>query len=185
MLYKGEVMIRISQPAIALHSYNVPGYKYRMWQTWLMPKYTVAADIVNWITWGINNSPEMYLDNVIINCHGAPGALQIGEKELIFDEKNRHEWIYSKNVGAFAPLKNRGSLGTIWLVACDVAKDAAGQNFCANLARNAGCSVVAGNKTQHVNFGYYLQSCPDYCIDKYEGMAYRWDSDGKQEIYSD
>jgi hypothetical protein len=126
----------------------------------------------------------MYLDNVVINCHGAPGKLLIGEKELIFKANNTYESINLSNVGAFSALRQRGSLGTIWLVACDVAKDAAGQNFCANLARTAGCTVVAGNKTQHVNAGFYLQACPDYCIDNYEGTAYRWNENGKQEIYS-
>jgi hypothetical protein len=177
-------MIRISQPAIALHSHDVPGYKYRMWQTWKMPEHTVAQDVVNWILWGINHSPEMYLDNVIINCHGVPGGLQIGKKKLVSNPKNSTEWIYSGNVGLFSPLEKRGSLGTIWLVACEVAKDSKGKQFCAELARTAGCTVIAADKVQRVNAGFYLQACPDYCIDKFEGTAFRWNSDGNQEIFS-
>jgi len=176
-------MIRLSEPSMALHSNDVPGYKYKMWKTMQMPLYTNAHDVVNWISWGIDNSPEMYLDNVVINCHGAPGGVILGEKELIFDEKMPYEWIYSGNVGIFSPLKSRGSLGTIWLVACEVAKGSTGKQFCAELAKAAGCNVVAANKKQRVNFGFYLQSCPNNCIDRFEGTAYRWDKSGNREIF--
>jgi hypothetical protein len=169
---------------MALHSHDVPGYKYKMWQTKKLPRYTNIHDVVSWILWGINSSPEMYLDNVVINCHGAPGGLIVGVKELIFDEAKPYEWIYSGNLGVFNQLKSRGSLGTIWLVACEVAKGADGKHFCAQLAKTAGCSVVAADKKQRVNAGFYLQSCPDNCIDKFEGTAYRWDKGGNQEVYS-
>lgn len=191
-------MIRLSEPSMVLHSFDVPGYKYKMWQTIHMPKLTVVTDVVNWILWGINNSPEMYLDNVVINCHGAPGGLVIGEKELIFNPDKKSEWISSKNVGAFAPVKQRGSLGTIWIVACEVGSKSKkkkdkngnefwtsdGQFFCSEFAKAAGCYVVAADKVQRVNAGFYLRSCPDNCIDKFEGTAYRWDPQGNREIYS-
>lgn len=175
-------MIKLTEPSMALHSSDVPGYKYKMWQTIKMPLYTNAHDVVNWISRGIDNSPEMYLDNVVINCHGAPGGMILGEKELIFDEKNPYEWIYSGNVSTFSVLKGRG-LGTIWLVACEVAKGATGKQFCSDLAKAAGCNVVAADKKQRVNFGFYLRSCPDNCIDRFEGTAFRWDPQGRQEVY--
>jgi hypothetical protein len=148
-----------------------------------MPKYTNANDVASWILWGINNSPEMYLDNVVINCHGASGGVILGEKELIFDPSNSYEWIYSGNVGLFNKIKNRGSLGTIWLVACEVAKGSKGKDFCAKFAQAAGCNVVAADKKQRVNGGFYLQACPDNCIDKFEGTAYRWDKWGNRSIF--
>jgi len=178
-------MIRLSEPSMAMHSNDVPGYKYKMWKTVKMPLYTNAHDVVSWTLWGINNSPEMYLDNVVINCHGAPGGVILGDKELIFSESNRYEWLYSGNVGLFSSVKAKGSLGTIWLVACEVAKGSTGKSFCSSLAKAAGCNVVAADKKQRVNFGFYLQSCPDNCIDKFEGTAYRWDRNGNQEVFYD
>jgi hypothetical protein len=169
---------------MALHSFDVPGYKYKMWKTVNMPKYTTVQDVASWILWGINNSPEMYLDNVVINCHGAPGGLILGEKELIFDESNAKEWMWTGNVGTMSPIRAKRSLGTIWLVACEVAKGPKGKAFCSMLAQTAGCFVVAADKKQRVNGGFYLRSCPDNCIDKFEGTAYRWDAFGNQEVFS-
>lgn len=177
-------MIRLSDPSLALHSFDVPGYKYRMWQTRKLSKYTNPTDIVNEIMWAIDNSPEMYLDNVVINCHGNPGRLYIGAKEKYLKTSDTDVTINIGNVGVFAPLKKKGKLGTIWLVACKVAKGADGSNFCAEMARAAGCNVVGADKIQRVNFGFYLQSCPDHCIDKFEGTAYRFDADGNKEVYS-
>ncbi|MGH9946139.1 MAG: DUF4347 domain-containing protein [Pyrinomonadaceae bacterium] len=177
-------MIRLSEPSMAMHSHDVPGYKYNMWKSFKMWRETTAHDVVNWILWGINNSPEMYLDNVVINCHGAPGGVILGDKELIKSENDKYEWIYAGNVGLFSPVKNKGNLGTIWLVACEVAKGSKGKNFCSSLAKAAGCNVIAADKIQRVNFGFYLQSCPDNCIDNFEGTAYRWDKQGNQSVYS-
>ena len=119
-----------------------------------------------------------------VPVHGNPGRLYIGAKEKYLNTTDTDVTINISNVGAFAPLKSIGKLGTIWLVACLVAKGADGGNFCAELARTAGCSVVGADKVQRVNFGFYLQSCPDNCIDKFEGTAYRWDSEGNKEIFS-
>ncbi len=176
-------MIRLSQPSIALHSFDVPGYKYKMWRSEKLSKYTNVIDVVSWIQWAITNSPEMYLDNVVINCHGNPGILYVGEKEQYINTERTSIIIDTNNVGAFAPLKPKG-LGTIWLVACKVAKGATGKEFCARLAKTAGCNVVAADKNQRVNVGFYLGSCPDNCIDKFEGNAFIWDSDGNQSSYN-
>ena len=177
-------MIRLSEPSLALLSYDVPGYKYKMWQTRQLSKYTNPIDIVTEILWAIDNSPEMYLDNVVINCHGNPGRLYVGAKEAYLNPTDKSITINIGNVGVFSTLKQRGSLGTIWLVACLVAKGADGKNFCAQLARAAGCNVIGADKTQRVNVGFYLSSCPDNCIDKFEGTAYQWDAAGNQTVYS-
>lgn len=180
-------MINLKQPSLALHSYNVPGYKYRMWQTWKMPSTATAKNVVYWIQWGIEHSPELYLHNVVINCHGSPGYLHIGEKTGIGVE----------DLGAFIELRQKQSVGTIWIVACNVAQqvdenaaETEGQNnrlgryFCSELAKSAACQVVAADKLQYVDISFYLRFCPDNSIDDYEGTVYRWDAAGRQEIYN-
>lgn len=171
-------MIKLKQPALALHSYNVPGYKYRMWQTWKMPATATARNVVFWIQWAIDHSPELYLHNVVINCHGSPGYLHIGEKTGIGVE----------DLGVFVELRQKQAVGTIWIVACEVAGEQdsqgrLGKHFCSELAKAAGCSVVAADKLQYVDVGFYLRFCPDNCIDDYEGVVYRWNAAGSQEIF--
>ncbi len=176
-------MIKLSEPSLALHSFDVPGYKYKMWQTRKMAKFTNATDVVNEILWSIGQAPDQQLGNVVINCHGSPGTLYIGATDKYLEAKDTDITININNLGAFSSLKKKG-LGTIWLVACRVAKGTEGDNFCASLARAAGCNVVAADKKQFVNFGYYLSACPDNCIDRFEGTAYLWDSTGSKTVYS-
>ena len=170
-------MIKLSTPSLALHSFDVPGYKYKLWQTRKLAKKTNVADVVNEILWTIGQTPEQQLDHVVINCHGSPGKLYIG-----MDNSETDITVNINNLGAFSSLKNKG-LGMIWLVACRVASGADGENFCASLARAAGCYVVGADKKQFVNLGYYLQTCPDHCIDKFEGTAYLFDREGNKSVY--
>jgi hypothetical protein len=172
-------MIKLKQPSLALHSYNVPGYKYRMWQTWKMPPTATAKNVVYWIQWAIDHSPELYLHNVIINCHGSPGYLHIGQNTGIGHE----------DLGAFVELRQKQSVGTIWIVACQVAETEdqhgrLGKYFCSELARSAACQVVAADKLQYVDVSFYLRFCPDHSIDDYEGTIYRWDAAGREEVYN-
>ena len=166
-------MITMTQPSLALHSYNVPGYEFKMWQSWKMPKSANGQDVVNWISWAIDHSPELHLNNVIINCHGAPGRLRIGENYRLTTE----------NVGVMAALKAKAAIGTIWLVACEVAAKE-GKFFCSQLAMATGCDVIAGDADQRVDFGFYLRFCPANAIDDYEGTAFRFSPAGGYTTYS-
>ena len=166
-------MIKMTQPSLALHSYNVPDYEFKMWQTWKMPKNACVQDVVNWINWAIDHSEEMYLHNVIINCHGAPGGLRIGENCLMT----------VNDVCTFTPLRNKGAIGTIWLVACKVAAEQ-GMYFCSQLAISTGCDVIAANATQRMDVGFYLNFCPTNYIDDFEGTAYRFSPAGGYTVWS-
>ncbi len=170
-------MIDMKQPSLVLHSHDVPGYKYKMWATWNVPDKMPVSTLVDWIIWAIDHSPNLRLDNVVINCHGSPGYLHIGSG------------IGVNNLDPFTRLRNKGAIGTIWIVACQVSDGKYmpnacpvdsnnGPYFCSRLAAAAGCYVVASDKTQYVDIGYYLALCPWGYIDDYEGNVYRY-SPGK------
>src|SRR5262245_12557098 len=104
----------MQQPSLALHSHDVPGYKYQMKWTWKMPRGATAQDVVHWILYAADHSKEMRLDNVIINAHGGPGIVGVGGK--CDTDPN----IELANVGLFTALRGT-DIGTIWFVSCDVA----------------------------------------------------------------
>lgn len=71
----------------------------------------------------------------------------------------------------------------MWIVACSVAssnKYRDGKYFCRELARAAGCGVVAADATQLVDVSFYFRLCPSGCIDDYEGSVYYWDASGRK-----
>jgi hypothetical protein len=167
-------MIKIKQPALAINAHRVPGADYQMEQTFKLPKNATAQDVVNAIQTAAANTGGKFLENVVINSHGSPGYIHIGETTGIGIE----------HVGLFGGLKN--SVGTIWIVACKIAGHSMrrfGDNFCSQLAQNAGCSVVGSNVSQWVDIAFYLRFCPKNCIDNYEGQVFRWDQTGKKEDF--
>ena len=176
-------MIRIKQPALVVHAHDVPGYKYQMKWTWKMLSGAAAGDIVNWILHASNGqfgARKQRLENVIINCHGAPGSLFIGG--------TGSPAVDIKSVSVFSALQGC-NIGAIWLVACEVANQqgvatgGVGKTFCADLAKTAGCDVIASATIQHVNLGFYLRGCPWGCIDDFEGLTYRFKSAGGHLYY--
>jgi hypothetical protein len=184
-------MIRLKQPALALHSHDVPGYKYKMRFTEMLDPTATVHVVVGKIIAAAKSVPEGSLKNVVINCHGSPGLLHIGAATTI----------NTGNVSAMGLVRHGHLVETIWIVACSVAgghgigyRDRRGRyadiipgplgaHFCAELAKAAGCYVVAGERTQFVNPGFYLKFSPDNCIDDYEGRVYRWDANGKEERF--
>ena len=176
-------MIRIKQPALVVHAHDVPGYKYQMKWTWKMLPGAAARDIVNWILHANNGqfgAQKQRLEYVIINCHGAPGSLFIGG--------TGSPALDIKSVSVFSALQGC-DIGAIWLVACEVANQqgvatgGVGKTFCADLAKTAGCDVIASATIQHVNLGFYLRGCPWGCIDDFEGLTYRFKSAGGHLYY--
>ncbi len=179
-------MIKLRQDSLALHSCDVPGYKYEMKTTWTMPRSCSATDVVYWITYAINQSADLYLHNVVINCHGSPGAIHVGG---CYDKKKGNgSKITVGDVSIFQSLRNKGAVGTIWIVACEVAQDKKGSNlgteFCRQLAINAGCDVVAADKIQSVDFIFNYFRHPYGHIDDFEGIAYRFSPSGKFDVWS-
>ncbi len=176
-------MIKLRQPSLVLHSCDVPGYKYRMKTSWEMPRGASANDVVYWINYAINASDEAYLHNVVINCHGSPGGLHVGGCNNSKKGITGGSAIWAGDLGVFKGVK-RGSLGTIYIVACEVASDKTtaklGTNFCSQLAINAGCFVVAADKIQSVDFWFQVFNHPYGAIDDYEGNVIEFSPSGGQ-----
>jgi len=168
-------VIKMMQPSLVIHSCDVPGFKYQMWATWNAPEGMNAIGAVNWIASAVDRSPDMELKNVIINSHGDPGVLYLGGKD--------DPTIDIGCAGAFSQLRAK-DIGTIWLVACEVAKDSAGRAFCTQLAINAGCDVVAADEEQIVEGAFYDSNTPWGCIDEFEGNVYRFDAAGNVQSYN-
>lgn len=72
---------------------------------------------------------KLPLKHLLFNCHGVPGFLDIGGGF-------RH-----KDAGLFSQLGGR--VGVIWIRGCSFAGSSEGQQFCADIARNAQAYVVA------------------------------------------
>jgi hypothetical protein len=186
-------MIKLEQPSLAINTFDVPGPNYRMDQTVKLNKYASAIVLVSEISSALRRNAQSDLKNVVINCHGSPGYLYIGEIKVKvsnylgkLDKERDVEGIGIEHVGLFTCVKGR--IGTIWIAGCQVAgvsgvSNRSGNNFCPQLAMAAGCNVVAANVSQYVNPGYYLRLLPKNCIDNYEGTAYRWDANGKREVF--
>jgi hypothetical protein len=168
-------MIYISQPALALHSCDVPGFRYQMTTTWLLPKGASAANVVYWISYSVDRSTELELKNVVINCHGSPGLLFVGG--------TTSPAVGTKDIGLFGALRTK-DIGTLWLVSCMVATGGNGEQFCSLLAKTTGCDVVAANDTQFVERRYVRGNCPFGTIDDFEGAAYRFSPSGSKEVLS-
>jgi len=167
-------MITIDQPALALHSCDVPGYLYQMQTTYKMPPNASASDLVYWISSTVNQSAEMRLANVVINTHGGPGALYTGGGGAT----------PITDASAFAPLRNF-DIGTLWIVGCLVAIGSNGFAFCSQLATTIGCDVIAANDYQFVERRFLGGNPQPFgAIDDFEGAAYRFGPDGSNEVYS-
>jgi len=139
-----------------------------------MPAGATGADVVNWISAAVQQSPELALKNVVINCHGGPGALSVG--------------------GVNSPVLNDASvfqgvrtldIGTIWFTGCLVATGMLGQNFCSLVAVISGADVIAANDDQFVE-GSLLGGRPTIfgAIDDFEGTAYQFSPSGSISLYS-
>jgi hypothetical protein len=168
-------MITIAQPALALHSCDVPGFLYQMKTTWKMPPGATAQNVVYWIQHALDQSDESRLANVVINCHGGPGKLYVGG--------GKKAPVGIGDVALFGKLRAR-DIGTVWLVGCLVAIGSGGERFCKQLAIALGCDVVGANDYQFVEGGYMRGNCPFGTIDEFEGAAYRFGPDGSKEVLS-
>lgn len=164
-------MIKLKQPSLVLHSHDVPGYKYRMWTSWMMPKGARVNDVIYWIKYARNQAPELWLRNVVINCHGLDGKLYVGG--------DGQPTINNYNVNLFSELRGL-DIGTIWLVACKVANTGIGKYFCEHMAQLAGCSVVAADALQYAD----MSSCPFGAVDNYEGHTFEWNAAGTRKLVS-
>lgn len=171
-------MIRIGQPAVALHTHDVPGYKYKMQFTEVLSEDAKVHQVVGKVLVYARKAGG-FLENLVLNSHGSSGTLYIGKGDRLT----------SGNVDLFKILRAGGRpvVGTIWIVACQVSRDAGlvgiGDYFCRQFAMAAGSYVVAADRYQYVNPGLYLRGLPDGCIDEFEGNVSRWDPNGNKESF--
>jgi Domain of unknown function (DUF4347) len=164
-------MISLTQPALALSSFDAPGYEFNMWRTWKMPKSAKSRDVIYWISYACDIAPELMLKHVVLNTHGYDGGIVTGKGGSVNES----------NVMDFSPLRAK-DIGTIWLLGCEVAATGKGLRFCSQIAKIAGCDVIAGDVTQESwNAVAGTVFMPSGNIDDYEGNVYRFGPDGSQE----
>jgi len=162
-----RAMFKLKQPSLALHSHDVPSHRYTMWKSWNMPEGAKPEHVIHWIKTARDHTPELWLRNVVINCHGLDGRLYIGGA--------KYPVIDNYNAKIFGQLKGM-EIGTIWLVACKVASSAIGKHLCMTIAQQVGCSVVAADESQ-----YGVIWCPFGYVDNYEGHTFEWNAAGEQQ----
>lgn len=167
-------MIQLKQPALALHSHDVPGCKYQMSTTWQMPSGASAHDLVFWIKYCVDRSPELMVKNVVINCHGSQGRLFVGG--------GSSPPVTSGHMGILKKLRTT-DVGTIWLIGCKVAMGGDGERFCQQMAVTIGSAVVAANDNQFVE-RRFSRGCPYGAIDDFEGAAHVYGPAGSKKLYS-
>lgn len=134
-------MHRLERPSMAL---NDPRNhkRFQMWNTWDIQRNETRRHMVEWVAEVARGATGRKLKNLILNCHGSPGYLELGEG------------VTNTNVGDFSPW--RGLIEKIWIPACQVALipgstppgQADGNVFCSNLAKTVGCYLVASTETQ-------------------------------------
>jgi hypothetical protein len=194
-------LIKISQPAMACNAEDIPGPWYKMTYNtrtvyWGTPVASLALNIRDAANGAPKTPPrkvgdkwvsDFPLKNLVLNAHGGPGAIKLGE------------WINLSNVGEFRVLK--GLVGTIWITSCRVAgreveddldpwdivsrradeawawvtvspparnNDKIAEQFCFKLADVTGAKVIASPQNQIPTL---FDVRPNH-IDGYEGRAY-------------
>jgi hypothetical protein len=188
--------LRLQGPSLLLNSYAFTdifgGCGMFMDITWNCPETTTAKDVVNWIGIACSQSPGKRLANIVMNFHGDPGQVHIGEASPeIFPGPGKGVWvpatfndIDTKNVGTFSALRSY-TIGTIWFHSCALAGGQVGKRFCRQLALNAQCRVVAPEETQTEWFAFLnVLFMPRGCIDDYEGKVYLWLPNGEQRDFN-
>src|SRR5260221_13977761 len=101
-------MITLEQPSMALNSPQISWSKILMWNTWEVAENSTREHIVEWVSVVARGAPGKKLKNVVINCHGLPGWVGIGQG------------FSSSHIGMFSAWS--GLVQNIWFVACLVAR---------------------------------------------------------------
>lgn len=144
-----------------------------------------------WIGTACGQSPGKRLANIVMNFHGDPGQVHVGEASPeIFPGPGKSVWVPAefndidiKNVGTFSALRSY-TIGTVWFHSCALAGGQAGKQFCRQLALNAQCRVVAPEETQTEWWAFLnVLFMPRGCIDDYEGKVYLWLPTGEQRDF--
>ncbi|QQS40464.1 MAG: hypothetical protein IPM63_13990 [Acidobacteriota bacterium] len=171
-------MFTLEQPSMALNSVEISWSKILMWNTWEVDRAQTREHIVEWVATVAGGAPGGKLKNVVINCHGLPGWVGIGQG------------FNATHLGLFRQW--RGLVFKIWFVACRVAETPTasvqaqlnsqysgfgtsdGHAFCSNLAQNANSHVYASTEVQRNRGGYSLGQMPTF-----EGLCYSYSPNGR------
>jgi hypothetical protein len=158
-------MVKVPSPHYALNSHNVPGRRYVMDGSWLVPANTPLDDITDTIV-RVADGRNTKLATVVINCHGVPGTLKIGQGCNLGDIEKFSNW--------------KGKVERIWLIACRVSQGPDGYAFCRAMAVKSGAYVTGSVDLQYDDaWGVWGSShLPSGYVDDWEGTVHRFDPDG-------
>jgi hypothetical protein len=154
--------------------------------TWNCPSYSTARHIVNWIAVAAGKAPGRRLANVVLNFHGTPGVVYVGESSPeVFRGPGKggyvpatYNVVNNDNAGTFWALRDYG-IGTLWFHSCELAGNAEGKRLCRQIALAAKCRVVAAEMTQEEWWASLnVLFMPKGCIDDFEGRVLLWDAQG-------
>lgn len=185
--------IRMAQPSLLLNSYafqDLGTCGMHMQFTRNCPRNATANDLVSWIIEAWRQTPDKHLHNVVLNFHGKPGQVYVGESrpESGFGSSSfvatQYNLLTVNGAGVFSRLYNM-SIGTIWFHSCAIAGSIEGKWLCQRIAREAGCNVVAAEEDQEEYWGplgYLLLK--DGTIDDFEGPVYIWTPDGDSRRFN-
>jgi hypothetical protein len=161
------MIVTIPQPSMAVHAHDVPGFKYKMFNTWPLDPDENMEHIADWVSQVATDAPGGHLRSLIFNCHGSCGSAKLSNKARLT----------VSTVGPFSKLKNL--VNHILIIACTVIRVKPGDNanfwsdpgvrLCYELATKTKARVYASNEYQYVNLGTTLfGGFGD--IDEYEGF---------------
>ncbi|MCH8073911.1 MAG: hypothetical protein IIA09_18415 [Proteobacteria bacterium] len=173
-------MITIDSPSMALNDTRV-SIIYQMDHNERIDPATSMRSIVDKIVAAARLEPLGRLQNLIINCHGFPGWVQLGTG------------LRRNTMAPFADI--RGKVRKIWFQSCLVARIAGphtrshgdaevleqlnatsgnGHRFICSLARLTGCYIVAPTEIQ----GHRPIQYPRGQMDSYEGLVLSYNPRG-------
>jgi hypothetical protein len=181
-------MITLEQPSMALNGEDISWSKILMERCWNVPLSETRQSIIDWVLTIAKSNKGGKIKNLVINCHGLPGWVGIGQ-----GFNKTHLPMFSAW---------NGYVQNIWFVACLVARipDATmqadlnknyagygpsdGNIFCSTLAKTVGCYVVASTEEQRNKGGYSFGQLPAFegllmCYNPNGGVSwsYRYPSD--------
>ena len=159
-------MFTLEQPSAALNSTDISWSRITMWRNRDVDGAQTRDSIIEWVANAAGAATGGKLKNVVINCHGLPGYVGIGQG-------------FSRaHLGMFRQWS--GLVEKIWFVACLVARipdsqmqaqlnttypnygTGDGNVFCSTLAQNAHCYVYAPTEEQRNRGGYSLGQMPTF-----------------------
>jgi hypothetical protein len=153
----------LEQPSMAVNDVRL-GAEVQMWNTRLVRENDTLANIFDNIVSVAKSAPGGKLKNLVFNCHGFPGYLQMGEGI------DRVSAVIFRMLSRPKPLVDK-----IWLRACQAARiekpgdpvQGDGNLFCSEIAQYAQCLVVASTSDQSTH--KHVKVHPFGCIDEWEG----------------